>query len=82
MRISYGFIWQICFFFLKTRGLSNRWLQTMAPKEREIITDLKKCDFRPMYAYFVEMSEKRKAMPKGEKQKIKEVICHAFFQRP
>ena len=52
----------------------------MTPKEREIITDLKKCDFRSMHAYFVEMSEKRKAMPKEEKQKIKEVICYASFQ--
>ncbi|VDD91647.1 unnamed protein product [Enterobius vermicularis] len=56
----------------KAIDLSCRRLQTMTPKEREIITDLKKCDFRSMHAYFVEMSEKRKAMPKEEKQKIKE----------
>lgn len=44
----------------------------MNSTERELITDLKKCDFRQMDTYFKEQSEKRKAMTKEEKLKIKE----------
>ena len=40
----------------------------MTAKEREIITDLKLCDFREILAYFKEQSEKKKAMSKEEKQ--------------
>lgn len=45
----------------------------MTAQERETIIDLKKCDFRQLHAYFVEQSEKRKAMSKEEKQKTKEL---------
>uniref|UniRef100_A0A0N5API8 DNA topoisomerase I n=1 Tax=Syphacia muris TaxID=451379 RepID=A0A0N5API8_9BILA len=48
------------------------WRKTMSSQEREIITDLKKCDFREIHAYYIEMSEKRKAMSKEEKDKIKQ----------
>lgn len=44
----------------------------MNKEEREKITDLNKCDFKAMHAYFLEQSEKRKAMTKEEKNKIKE----------
>ena len=40
----------------------------MTPAEREIITDLKLCDFREIMVYFKEQSEKKKAMSKEEKQ--------------
>lgn len=43
----------------------------MTKEERELITDLKKCDFRQMDVYFKEQAEIRKAMSKEEKQKIK-----------
>ncbi|CAI4226827.1 unnamed protein product [Auanema sp. JU1783] len=48
------------------------WRKQMTAKEREMITDLKKCDFRQMEAYFKEQTEIRKAMTKEEKLKIKE----------
>ncbi|VDO54454.1 unnamed protein product [Heligmosomoides polygyrus] len=44
----------------------------MTPAERELITDLSKCDFRQMAVYFKEQTELRKAMSKEEKNKIKE----------
>jgi DNA topoisomerase-1 len=47
------------------------WRKEMTPHEREIITDLKKCDFRRIAEYYKEESEKRKAMTKEEKQKLK-----------
>ncbi|KAK9510729.1 hypothetical protein O3M35_005458 [Rhynocoris fuscipes] len=48
------------------------WRKTMTPKEKELITDLKKCDFRKIHAYFVKKSEERKAMTKEEKKALKE----------
>uniref|UniRef100_A0A915IA65 DNA topoisomerase I n=1 Tax=Romanomermis culicivorax TaxID=13658 RepID=A0A915IA65_ROMCU len=48
------------------------WHKIMTAKEKEIITDLKKCDFREMHAHFVALSEERKARSKEEKQKEKE----------
>lgn len=44
------------------------WRKTMTHDEREVITDLKKCNFRSMYEYFVQKSEERKAMSKEEKK--------------
>lgn len=44
----------------------------MTPEEREKITDLAKCDFKELQNYFLTETEKRKAMGKEEKQKIKE----------
>lgn len=44
------------------------WRRNMTNDEREIITDLKKCNFRSMYEYFVQKSEERKAMSKEEKK--------------
>uniref|UniRef100_F1KRZ4 DNA topoisomerase I n=1 Tax=Ascaris suum TaxID=6253 RepID=F1KRZ4_ASCSU len=48
------------------------WRKTMTAAERETITELEKCDFRPMAAHFQKLSEERKAMSKEEKQKLKE----------
>lgn len=44
----------------------------MTSAEREKITDLTKCGFKKIQEYFISESEKRKAMTKEEKQKIKE----------
>ncbi|XP_011699371.1 PREDICTED: DNA topoisomerase I, mitochondrial isoform X2 [Wasmannia auropunctata] len=48
------------------------WREVMTESERARITDLAKCNFKEMHAYFVQKSEERKAMTKEEKQKIKE----------
>lgn len=48
------------------------WRKAMTPEEKEVITDLSKCNFRRMYEYFVKKSEERKAMSKEEK-KVNEV---------
>ncbi|KAJ1521367.1 hypothetical protein ONE63_003043 [Megalurothrips usitatus] len=48
------------------------WRKVMTDSERSIITDLKKCNFKPMNKYFLEQTEIRKAMSKEEKKKIKE----------
>ncbi|NXM30048.1 TOP1M topoisomerase, partial [Oxyruncus cristatus] len=48
------------------------WRKEMTPEEQEIIQDLSKCDFSEIHKYFVDKSEARKALPKEEKQKLKE----------
>ncbi|KAK6631882.1 hypothetical protein RUM44_006912 [Polyplax serrata] len=48
------------------------WRKVMTDKERKLITDLTKCNFKPMADYFTEKSEERKAMSKEEKKVIKE----------
>ncbi|CAD6197829.1 unnamed protein product [Caenorhabditis auriculariae] len=48
------------------------WRKVMTSKEREHITDLKKCDFGVIDVYYKEQSEIRKAMTKDQKLKIKE----------
>ncbi|KAK2161661.1 hypothetical protein LSH36_112g05100 [Paralvinella palmiformis] len=53
------------------RNFFKDWRKVMTPAEREIITDLKLCDFREIMVYFKEQSEKKKAMSKEEKQVIK-----------
>ena len=40
----------------------------MSKHEREVITDLKKCNFKEMAEYFKLKSEERKNMSKEEKQ--------------
>lgn len=47
------------------------WRKEMTSNEKEIITDLKKCDFRRLAEYYKEETEKRKAMTKVEKQALK-----------
>lgn len=47
------------------------WRKFMTQSEKETITDLAKCDFTHMNAYFKEKSEERKNRTKEEKQKLK-----------
>nr|CAG4643058.1 EOG090X0296 [Ilyocryptus agilis] len=47
------------------------WRKFMTSSEKEIITDLKKCDFTHMHAYFKAKSEEKKNRTKEEKDKIK-----------
>ncbi|KAJ1357236.1 DNA topoisomerase 1 [Parelaphostrongylus tenuis] len=54
------------------KNFFHDWRKVMTPAERELITDLKKCDFREMTVHFEKLSEIRKAMSKEEKAKIKE----------
>lgn len=48
------------------------WRKCMNKKEREVITDLHKCNFRHMQAYFVSESEKNRNRSKEEKLALKE----------
>ncbi|XP_069808100.1 DNA topoisomerase 1 [Dendropsophus ebraccatus] len=48
------------------------WKKEMTSDERNLITNLNKCDFNEMSQYFKAQSEARKQMTKEEKQKIKE----------
>ncbi|XP_054715784.1 DNA topoisomerase I, mitochondrial-like [Uloborus diversus] len=48
------------------------WRKNMTPEEREIIKDLKKCNFKEYDIYYKQKSEERKNMSKEEKNKIKE----------
>ncbi|KAK7865109.1 hypothetical protein R5R35_014641 [Gryllus longicercus] len=48
------------------------WRKSMTDEEKQIITDLAKCNFKQMHAYFVAKSEERKAMSKEEKKALKE----------
>ncbi|KAG8565321.1 hypothetical protein GDO81_012805 [Engystomops pustulosus] len=48
------------------------WKKEMTSDERNIITNLNKCDFNEMSQYFKAQSEARKQMTKEEKLKIKE----------
>uniref|UniRef100_A0A7M4F5M1 DNA topoisomerase I n=2 Tax=Crocodylus porosus TaxID=8502 RepID=A0A7M4F5M1_CROPO len=48
------------------------WKEEMTEKEQEIIQSLDKCDFKEIHKYFVDKNEARKALPKEEKQKLKE----------
>lgn len=48
------------------------WRKSMTKKERETITDLHKCNFKPMAEYFKEQSEKNRNRTKEEKLALKE----------
>lgn len=48
------------------------WRRHMSKKEKEVITDLHKCDFKYMSEYFKEQSEKNRNRTKEEKLAIKE----------
>ncbi|XP_052815915.1 DNA topoisomerase I, mitochondrial-like [Mya arenaria] len=50
----------------------KEWRKMMTLKEKEKITDLKKCNFKDMCEYFKLESEKRKNRSKEEKLKLKE----------
>ena len=44
----------------------------MTQEEKKLITDLGKCDFTKVHAYFTQRSEERKARSKEEKKAEKE----------
>ncbi|CAF1360756.1 unnamed protein product, partial [Didymodactylos carnosus] len=48
------------------------WRKSMTQAERELIKDIRKCDFIQVSQYFKELSEQRKAMTKEDKKAIKE----------
>ena len=43
-------------------------VKEFSPKEDVKVTDLEKCDFRPMYEHFERERERKKAMTKEEKK--------------
>lgn len=47
------------------------WRKSMSSKERELIKDLSKCNFKPMNKYFAEQTEKNKNRTKEQKLKLK-----------
>lgn len=57
----------------------------MTSKERELISDLKKCNFKEMAVYFKEKSEERKNMSKEEKlvfriiNLLDKIVCFFVF---
>lgn len=54
------------------------WRKMMTSEEKATITDLTKCDFRDMHAYFMKVSEERKARSKEEKKVHQFIILLAF----
>ncbi|XP_075861079.1 DNA topoisomerase I, mitochondrial isoform X2 [Microcebus murinus] len=48
------------------------WQKEMTAEERKVIKHLDKCDFTEMHRYFVDKAAARKALPREEKQKLKE----------
>ncbi|KYM89075.1 DNA topoisomerase 1 [Atta colombica] len=58
--------------FAFNNNFFHDWREVMTESERAKITDLSKCNFKEMHAYFLQKSEERKAMTKDEKLKIKE----------
>lgn len=53
------------------KNFFHDWKKTMTSSEKELITDLKKCNFKEIGDYFKEQTEKRKQMTKEEKAEIK-----------
>ncbi|XP_044750528.1 DNA topoisomerase I, mitochondrial isoform X1 [Coccinella septempunctata] len=48
------------------------WRKVMTEKERSKITDLNKCNFKQMHAFFMDQAEKNRNRTKEEKQALKE----------
>ncbi|XP_056378882.1 DNA topoisomerase I, mitochondrial isoform X2 [Hyla sarda] len=48
------------------------WKTQMSKEEKKTIKHLYKCDFSEIHKYFYDKNEARKALPKEEKQKLKE----------
>ncbi|CAG9854389.1 unnamed protein product [Phyllotreta striolata] len=48
------------------------WRKVMSDGERSLITNLEKCDFKQIHAYYKDLSEKNKNKTKEEKQALKE----------
>ncbi|XP_066261662.1 DNA topoisomerase I, mitochondrial [Euwallacea similis] len=54
------------------KNFFHDWRESMTSSERAKITDLKKCNFKPMHAYFMDIAEKNRNKTKEEKQAVKE----------
>ncbi|XP_044267953.1 DNA topoisomerase 1 isoform X4 [Tribolium madens] len=48
------------------------WRKVMTESERKLIKDLRKCNFKSMHAYYMDLAEKNRNRTKEEKQAIKE----------
>ncbi|XP_021564953.1 DNA topoisomerase I, mitochondrial isoform X2 [Carlito syrichta] len=48
------------------------WRKEMTVEERKVIKHLDKCDFTEIHRYFVDKATAQKALPREEKQKLKE----------
>ncbi|CAF0898140.1 unnamed protein product [Adineta ricciae] len=48
------------------------WRKSMTQAERELIKDVRKCDFTQVASYFKDQTEQRKAMSKEDKKKLKD----------
>ena len=53
-------------------NFTTDWRKSMNQAERELIKDLRKCDFTQVATHFKEQTELRKAMSKEDKKKIKD----------
>ncbi|UYV76958.1 TOP1MT [Cordylochernes scorpioides] len=49
----------------------REWRQVMSEKERQLITDLDKCDFSAIAAHYAEEAELRKKMSKEDRKKLR-----------
>ncbi|CAF3813496.1 unnamed protein product [Rotaria sp. Silwood1] len=54
------------------QNFMSDWRKSMTQAERELIKDIRKCDFTQIANYFKEQTEQRKAMSKDEKKKLKD----------
>ncbi|XP_029448032.1 DNA topoisomerase I, mitochondrial isoform X2 [Rhinatrema bivittatum] len=54
------------------KNFFHDWREVMTEEERKKIKHLHKCGFSEIHKYFVDKNEARKALPKEEKQKLKE----------
>ncbi|KAH1023973.1 hypothetical protein HUJ05_003543 [Dendroctonus ponderosae] len=48
------------------------WRASMTDEERKVITDLSKCNFKQLHAYFMDLAEKNRNRTKEEKLALKE----------
>ncbi|XP_066147365.1 DNA topoisomerase 1 isoform X3 [Euwallacea fornicatus] len=54
------------------KNFFHDWRESMTSSERAKITDLKKCNFKQMHAYFMDLAEKNRNKTKEEKLVVKE----------
>nr|XP_033789260.1 DNA topoisomerase I, mitochondrial isoform X3 [Geotrypetes seraphini] len=56
------------------KNFFHDWKEVMTPEEQKKIKHLHKCDFSVIHKYFVDKNEARKALPKEDKQILKQEI--------
>ncbi|XP_060517379.1 DNA topoisomerase I, mitochondrial isoform X1 [Cylas formicarius] len=54
------------------KNFFSDWRKAMTSKEQEVIRDLRKCNFKQMHAYFMDLAEKNRNRTKEEKKALKE----------